>query len=156
MKKVIIVLLALMLCACNPFEFVDEEYITNYLNEKYGDDIEFTPLYKSSCKLFEAGVCRASYTASDLDNMEIHVIWTEKSGLDMKDDYLFKKYDQELKNYYTNILRDSAYRFKISEISNKSDYAWHTNLTFDDFIKYEKLKGDSRVGVAFLCDIYFE
>lgn len=150
MKKIVLFLICFVfLCGCEFMSMVDEEFITNYLNEKYGDDIEFTPMYTSSCKIYENGTCRASFTASDTGENEIHIIWNKKNGSDMRDDYLFLKYDKELKSYYTNLINDvTNSKFKIQEISNKSDYLWKENLKFDDFIKYENLNSGLSINIA--------
>ena len=149
MKKIIIFIICLVfLCGC-AINIVDEVYITNYLNEKYGDDITFTPMYTSSCKIYENGTCRASFTASDTEDNEIHIIWNKKDGSDLRDDYLFLKYDKELKAYYTGLINDvTNSKFVINEISNKSDYLWEKNLSFDEFIKYENLNSGISINIA--------
>ena len=72
---------------------VDEVDIANYLNAKYGDDIEFTPMYTSSCKIYETGTCRASYTASDTGEKEIPLVVQKKIEclyeLAEKNEYVF-------------------------------------------------------------------
>ena len=150
MKKIIILLICLvLLCGCEFMSVVDEVYITNYLNEKYGYNIEFTPMYTSSCKIYENGTCRASFTASDTGEDEIHVLWNKKDGSDLRDDYLFLKYDKEIKSYYTTLINGvTNSRFIITEISNKSDYLWTENLTFDEFIKYENLNSGITINIA--------
>ncbi len=149
MKKIVILFLTLFVCGCTVFNSVDELFITSYLNEKYGSDIEFTPMYTSSCKVYEAGTCRASYTSSVTGENEIHVIWNEKDGSDIRDDFLFLKYDSELKDYYKKLINNNIdNRFIISEISNKSDYKWDKNLTFDEFIKYENLNTGIAINIA--------
>ena len=149
MKKLILFMICLIfLCGC-AFNVVDEIFITNYLNEKYGDDIKFTPMYTSSCKIYENGTCRASFTSSDTNEKEIHVIWKKKDGSDIKDDYLFLKYDNELKSYYTSLIKDvTNSKFVINEISNKSDYNWDKKLSFDEFIKYENLNTGITINIA--------
>ena len=140
MKKYLLIICILFLSACSFVNVVDEVYITNYLNEKYGSDIEFTPMYTSSCNVFENGTCRASFTSSDTEDKEIHIIWNQNDGSDLRDDYLFLKYDKELKDYYSKLLKNAInYNFNITEISNKSDYLWKESLEFDKFIKYENL-----------------
>lgn len=150
MKKVLLILISILfLYGCGILDFVDEETITNYLNDKYGNDIVFTPMYTSSCKIYETGTCRASFTASDTGDMEIHIIWTKENGSDMKDDYLFNKYDSEIKSYYTSLIRDVlSSKFKVTDISNKSDYNWDKLLTFDEFIKYENLNSGISINIA--------
>lgn len=149
MKKIIIFLLIFVLCACDTFNVVDEEFINNYLTEKYGSDIKFTPMYTSSCKVYEAGTCRASFTSSLTAENEIHIIWNKKDGSDIRDDFLFLKYDKELKDYYTRIIKnDINNRFIISEITNKSDYKWDKDLSFDDFIKYENLNTGIAINIS--------
>ena len=144
MKKIILVFFAILfslcLTGCDMLETVDEETITHYLNNKYGDDIKFTPLYKSSCKVYELGKCRSSFTSDDLKDKEIHIFWNESDGSDMKDDYLFKKYETELENYYSNLFKGSIVgNYELTVPSNKSDYNWKKMLTFDEFVKYDNL-----------------
>ncbi len=150
MKKIVLFLIIfLFLCGWELTSSVDEIFITDYLNNKYGEDIEFTPMYMSSCKIYENGTCRASFTASDTGDNEIHIIWTKKDGSDMKDDYLFLKYDKQLKSYYTNLIKNvTSNKFVINEISNKSDYKWEKNLSFDEFIKYENLNSGLSINIA--------
>ena len=150
MKKVVLFLTCLVfLCGCEMLGNVDEVDIANYLNAKYGDDIEFTPMYTSSCKLYENGTCRASFKASDTGENEIHIIWNKKDGSDLRDDYLFLKYDSQLKAYYTGLIKDvTKSKFVINEISNKSDYLWDKNLSFDEFIKYDNLNSGITINIA--------
>ena len=149
MKKYLIFLLIVFLCGCSVVNIVDEDFITNYLSLKYGEDITFTPMYTSSCKIYEAGTCRASFTSSITGENEIHIIWNEKDGSDLRDDFLFLKYDKELKDYYKKVINnDIDGKFTISEISNKSDYKWEKNLSFDEFIKYENLNTGIAINIA--------
>lgn len=140
MKKILLGLMILMLCGCSVLGEVDEEQITNYLNKKYGDDIKFTSLYKSSCKVYELGRCRATFTSDDLEDKEIQIFWNEDDGSDMKDDYLYKKYESELVSYYTKLFKGSINgNFELKLLANKSDYNWKKMLTFDEFLKYDNL-----------------
>ena len=149
MKKIIILIAIIFLCGCSVMGLDDEEDIINYLNDKYGDDIEFTPMYTSSCKVYEAGTCRASFTSSITGENEIHIIWNKKDGSDLRDDFLFLKYDKEFKEYYTNIIKnDIDGKFTISEITNRSDYLWDKDLPFNEFIKYENLNTGIAINIA--------
>jgi len=149
MKKFLILICILFISGCTLIDSVDEIFITNYLNNKYGNDIKFTPMYTSSCKIYEEGTCRASYKASDTEDNEIHIIWNKQDGSDMRDDYLFLKYNDKLKEYYTNLIKKATnVKFVISEISNKSDYKWDKSLGFDEFIKYENLNTGIAINVS--------
>ena len=147
MKKIILVLSIIFLCSCSLFNEVDDVFIKNYLNNKYGDDITFTLSHMNTCNLMSMDSCEAYYTASDAEG-EIFVTWTTTDGSDIKDDYLFKKYDKQLNTYYKNILSkviDS--NFKIEVFSNKSDYEWD-NLSFDEFVKYKYLNSVISIHIA--------
>ena len=149
MKKVLLVFLILLLSACTLGNEVDEIFIQNYLNNKYGEDIVFTPVYTSSCKIYELGKCRSTFTSSDLENKEIQIFWTKEDGSDLKDDYLFKKYESNLKDYYNNLLSSSMNgNYKLEVMANKSDYNWDKNLSFEEFLKYENLNLAISINIA--------
>ena len=136
MKKVLLIICILLICGCNKITGVDEMFITDYLNNKYGDDITFTPKYKSSCRIYDLGKCRASFEASNLQDKEIQVIWTKEDGSDMKDDYLFQKYESTLNKYYSKLFQNLiSGTYKLDIMANQSDYGWDKNLTYEEFFK---------------------
>ena len=149
MKKFLILFFMFIICGCELINGIDETFITDYLNKKYGDDITFTPNYKSSCKVYETGKCRASYSASNLKDKEIQIIWTKEDGSDMKDDYLFQKYENTLNKYYSKLFQSSINgNYKLDILANQSDYNWDTNLKYEEFFKYENLNLAISINIA--------
>ena len=149
MKKFILIICLFLLCACETVNKVDEMFITDYLNNKYGEDITFTPKYISSCRIYELGKCRASYQASNLKDKEIQIIWTKEDGSDMKDDYLFQKYEGTLNKYYAKLFSSLiSGNYKLVIMANQSDYAWEKNLTYEEFFKYENLNLAISINIA--------
>lgn len=150
MKKVILLFVILLLFGCTSPTGVDSIFIKEYLNNKYGDDITFTLSHMESCSTLVYESCTAFFTASDLgEDKEIYVVWNELDGSDMRDDYLFKKYDSQLREYYKNLISKVVKnKFTIDVQSNKSDLSWDKNLTFEEFLKFEKLNLGISINIA--------
>ena len=140
MKKVIVLLLCvLMLSGCKYINSVDNNLIVTYLNNKYGSDNNFEYAHEGICNLYEMGYCSSYFTATSLKD-EIYVIWTDGSGMDMKDDYLFKKYQNQIADFYSKLF-DSAIdgKYQIEILSQKSDMNWDKDATFEDILHYDRL-----------------
>ena len=149
MKKVILLCLTLLLFGCTNPVGVDSLFIQEYLNNKYGDDITFTLSHMESCSTLVYDSCTAFFNASDLEDKEVYVVWNELDGSDIRDDYLFKKYDTQLREYYINLISKVVKNnFTIDVQSNKSDLSWDKNLTFDEFLKFEKLNLGISINIA--------
>ena len=139
MKKIIVVLLAFLLCGCQYINSVDDALIKSYLNNSYGSEKGFEFLHDGICNLYEVGYCSSYYKSNDLDD-EIYVIWHDGSGNDITDDYLFKKYQNQIAAFYKKLFDpyiDGNYTIEI--LSQKSDMNWKKDAIFEDILKYEKL-----------------
>ena len=148
MKKVIIIFLILILCGCKYINSVDNLYILNYLNTSYGDKITFTFKEDSTCELYQMGFCSAYYTANDI-NDDVYVIWYDGDGLDIRDDYLFKKYKNEIKDYYNNMFaKIIGSKYDVEILSQKSDLNWAKDAKYEDILNYEDLNLSIRVNIA--------
>jgi hypothetical protein len=140
MKKIIILFLCiLLLSGCKYINGVDDNLITNYLTNSYGKENKFEYSHEGICNLYEMGYCSSYYKSSDL-KYDIYVVWYDGDGLSMKDDYLFKKYQDQIADYYKKLFNpaiDGQYQVEI--LSQKSDMNWDKNATFEDILKYDKL-----------------
>ena len=139
MKKIIIVISILLLCGCKYVNGVDNNLILNYLNNNYGEENKFEYSHDGICNLYETGYCSSYYKSSDL-KYEIYVVWYDGDGMNMKDDYLFKKYQDQIAAYYKKLFDpyiDGT--FTIEVLSQNSDMNWDKDATFEEILKYDRL-----------------
>ncbi len=148
MKKVLLVLSIFMLCACQYINSVGDYYIKNYLNKSYGEDKIFAFSEDGQCDLSQLGYCSAYYKASDLTE-DVYVVWYDGDGMDIRDDYLFKKYKTDIKNYYqTFFSKTIRSNFSVEVLSQKSDMRWPKDAKPNDILNYEDLNLSLRINIA--------
>jgi hypothetical protein len=148
MKKILIIISILLLCSCKYVNGVNESFVINYLKSNYGEDKIFVFSSESTCDLYQLGYCSAYYKASDIED-EIYVIWYDGNGNDIRDDYLFKKYKSEIKDYYYNLFsKEIKSKFNVEILSSKSDYKYGKDSKFDDILNYENLNLSLKVNIA--------
>ena len=104
MKKVLIGICIILLCACQYVNSVSDSYIKNYLKKSYGEEKEFIFSEEGNCDLYQLGYCSKYYKASDVKD-DVYVVWYDGDGMDIRDDYLFKKYKNDIRDYYYNYRR---------------------------------------------------
>lgn len=147
MKKIILVFCLLLLCACKTINSVSEPYVINYLKKSYGEEKEFRFSSEAACDLYNLGYCSAYYQAGDLEE-DVYVVWYDGDGLDMRDDYLFKKYKSDIKRYYTNYFSNTIYnRYNVEVLSAKTDYLWKKDAKANDILNYENLNLSLKIDI---------
>ena len=139
MKKLLIVLSVLLLCSCEFVNGVNNFFIMDYLKKSYGEDVTFTYSQDGTCELYQVGYCSAYYNASDLDE-EVYVVWYDGNGNDMRDDYLFKKYKNQIRKYYDDMFSSViSNKYKVEIATQKSDMLWKKDAKYEDILNYENL-----------------
>ena len=148
MKKVLIGICILLLCACQYINSVGEYYVINYLNKSYGEDKIFAFSEDGQCDLTQLGLCSAYYKAIDLEE-DIYVVWYDGDGMDIRDDYLFKKYKNDIRDYYYNYFSKTIRsNYNVEVLSQKSDMKWKKDAKANDILNYEDLNLSLRINIA--------
>jgi len=149
MKKVLLLLISiLLLSACKYINNVNDSYIVNYLKTNYGEEKEYRLSENGTCDLYQIGYCSAYYKASDIKE-DIYVVWYDGDGMDIRDDYLFKKYKSDIRDYYYNYFSKTINgKYNVEILSQKSDLNWQKNSKANDILNYEKLNLSMQINIA--------
>lgn len=148
MKKVLLVICVFLLSACQYVNSVNDSFIKNYLKTNYGEEKEYAFSEKGPCDLYEMGYCSAYYKASDVVE-DIYVVWYDGDGMDIRDDYLFKKYKSDLKNYYYSYFSKAINsKYDVEILSQKSDMKWAKDAKANDILNYEDLNLSIKINIA--------
>ena len=120
----------------------------NYLKKSYGEEKEFIFSEEGNCDLYQLGYCSKYYKASDVKD-DVYVVWYDGDGMDIRDDYLFKKYKKDIRDYYYSFFSKTIKnRYDVEVLSQKSDMLWKKDASINDILNYEDLNLSLRIIIA--------
>lgn len=135
----ILIVMVATITGCSVYNHVKKDDVQKYLENKYGEEEEFYFVEKGYCNLFEVGTCSYYYSSSRLESDEKFLVeWTDGYGKNIYDDYINKKYQPQIEEYYDDLLSsvlDFDYKITVTSVY----YDFEPTITFNNYLKAKDL-----------------